>query len=80
VGLYIHSPIRLHGAVLNTLGTGKTLPFLLLIYFSIMVIIGLMVTRMTVAIFLLLRSLYFEGGATVDSISQNFVRSPCCYN
>jgi hypothetical protein len=25
--LYIHSPIRLHGAVLNSLNTGTTLPF-----------------------------------------------------
>jgi hypothetical protein len=28
VNLYIHSPIRLHGAVLNSLSTGLTLPFL----------------------------------------------------
>jgi hypothetical protein len=25
--LYIHSPIRLHGVVLNKLSTGTTLPF-----------------------------------------------------
>jgi hypothetical protein len=28
VGLYIHSPIRLHGVVLNKLSTWKTLPFI----------------------------------------------------
>jgi hypothetical protein len=28
VGLYIHSPIRLHGVVLNKLSTGTTLPSL----------------------------------------------------
>jgi hypothetical protein len=27
VDLYIHSPIRLHGIVLNKLSTGTTLPF-----------------------------------------------------
>jgi hypothetical protein len=27
VDLYIHSPIRLHGVVLNSLGTGTNLPF-----------------------------------------------------
>jgi hypothetical protein len=29
VGLYIHSPIRLHGVVLNYLSTGTTLPYLM---------------------------------------------------
>jgi hypothetical protein len=29
VNLYIHSPIRLHGVVLNLLSTGTTLPFTL---------------------------------------------------
>jgi hypothetical protein len=28
VDLYIHSPIRLHGVVLNSLSTGTTLPYL----------------------------------------------------
>jgi hypothetical protein len=27
MGLYIHSPIRLHGVVLNYINTGTTLPF-----------------------------------------------------
>jgi hypothetical protein len=30
VDLYIHSPIRLHGVVLNSLSTGTTLPYLYL--------------------------------------------------
>jgi hypothetical protein len=29
VDLYIHSPIRLHGVMINLLSTGTTLPFLL---------------------------------------------------
>jgi hypothetical protein len=32
VDLYIHSPIRLHGVVLNSLSTGTTLPFFLTFY------------------------------------------------
>jgi hypothetical protein len=30
VDLYIHSPIRLHGVVLNYLSTGTTLPYIII--------------------------------------------------
>jgi hypothetical protein len=43
VDLYIHSPLRLHGVVLNELSTGTTLPhqsgFLLKIYWNIRVLL-----------------------------------------
>jgi hypothetical protein len=35
VGQYIHSPIRVHGVLLNQLSTGTTLPFYL--YFNVIV-------------------------------------------
>jgi hypothetical protein len=34
VDLYIHSPIRLHGVMLNWLSTGTTLPYLYLFFFK----------------------------------------------
>jgi hypothetical protein len=34
MGLYIHSPIRVHGIVLNLLSTGTTLTFLYIPYIT----------------------------------------------
>jgi hypothetical protein len=38
VGLYIHSPIHIHGVVLNYLSTGTTLPFYLLILIPLLLL------------------------------------------
>jgi hypothetical protein len=38
VDLYIHSPIRLHGILLNLLSTGTTLPFYIGMLFSVAVL------------------------------------------
>jgi hypothetical protein len=35
VDLYIHSPIRLHGVMLNQLSTGTTLPFFYYVQFNL---------------------------------------------